>query len=72
MRRSTASQWHLSGTARMGRADDPTAVVDTAGRVHGVGGLRVCDASVMPRVTNGKRPPVPAHCHTPSPTKRAT
>jgi 5-(hydroxymethyl)furfural/furfural oxidase len=34
----------------MGREDDPMAVTDPAGRVRGLGGLRVVDASVMPRV----------------------
>ncbi|MGX9355874.1 choline dehydrogenase [Roseobacteraceae bacterium S113] len=48
-----ASQWHLSGTARMGQATDRGAVVDPDGRVHGVHGLRVVDASIMPSVTNG-------------------
>ena len=48
-----ATQWHLSGTARMGSTHDHGAVVDSEGRVHGVGGLRVVDASVMPHVTNG-------------------
>ena len=47
------SQWHLTSTARMGRAGDPDAVVDAAGRVHGVSGLRVIDASIMPACTNG-------------------
>ncbi|GAC1547719.1 MAG: GMC family oxidoreductase N-terminal domain-containing protein [Beijerinckiaceae bacterium] len=42
--------WHASGTCRMGRADDPHAVVDPAGRVVGVEGLTVADASVMPRL----------------------
>ncbi len=42
--------WHASGTARMGRADDDLAVTDGAGRVHGVAGLRVCDASLMPSI----------------------
>lgn len=39
---------HVSGTCRMGAADDPGAVVDAEGRVHGVTNLRVADASVMP------------------------
>ncbi|WP_433125692.1 GMC family oxidoreductase [Micromonospora sp. CA-240977] len=42
--------WHPVGTARMGPAEDPTAVVDQYCRVRGVGGLRVVDASVMPAV----------------------
>jgi len=39
---------HPCGTARMGSASDPDAVVDSVGRVHGVDGLRVVDASIMP------------------------
>jgi len=39
---------HPCGTARMGSASDTDAVVDAAGRVHGVEGLRVVDASIMP------------------------
>ncbi len=50
---ATTTQWHLSCTARMGSANDPGAVVDPQGRVHGVDGLRVVDASIMPQVTNG-------------------
>ena len=41
---------HAAGTCRMGRPDDPAAVVDTECRVIGVDRLRVCDASVMPDV----------------------
>jgi 5-(hydroxymethyl)furfural/furfural oxidase len=39
---------HVCGTCKMGPVSDPTAVVDTSGRVHGVEGLRVADASVFP------------------------
>ncbi|MDB5653830.1 MAG: glucose-methanol-choline oxidoreductase, partial [Tardiphaga sp.] len=39
---------HVSCTCRMGAADDPKAVVDSVGRVHGIDRLRVIDASVMP------------------------
>jgi len=49
----TATQWHLSCTARMGSSEDKGAVVDPQGRVHGFTGLRVIDASIMPMVTNG-------------------
>lgn len=42
------SGWHVSGTCRMGAADDPLAVLDPRCRVKGVEGLRVVDASVMP------------------------
>ena len=47
-RRFGNTNYHLVGTCRMGRADDPTAVTDDQLRVHGVTGLRVVDASVMP------------------------
>lgn len=45
--------FHPVGTAKMGRDDDPSAVVDTRLRVRGIEGLRVVDASVMPRITSG-------------------
>jgi choline dehydrogenase len=45
--------FHPVGTAKMGKADDPTAVVDHHLRVFGVAGLRVVDASVMPVITSG-------------------
>ena len=43
-----STAYHLIGTARMGPATDRTAVVDDQLRVHGLQGLRVVDASVMP------------------------
>jgi choline dehydrogenase-like flavoprotein len=45
--------FHPVGTAKMGLAQDPLAVLDERLRVHGLGGLRVADASVMPRITSG-------------------
>ena len=48
VRRSVTGVWHPSCTCRMGAADDAMAVTDNQGRVHGMAGLRVCDASVMP------------------------
>ena len=44
---------HQAGTCRMGRANDPLAVVDNGCRVHGVAGLRVADASIMPTLISG-------------------
>lgn len=45
--------FHPVGTTRMGRDDDPMAVVDTRLRVRGVAGLRVVDAGIMPTITSG-------------------
>jgi choline dehydrogenase len=45
--------FHPVGTTRMGRSDDPLAVVDSQLRVRGVAGLRVVDAGVMPTITSG-------------------
>ncbi|MCR2811240.1 MULTISPECIES: GMC family oxidoreductase N-terminal domain-containing protein [unclassified Microbacterium] len=50
IRANLATALHSTGTARMGPADDPDAVVDAHGRVHGVEGLRVADASILPAV----------------------
>jgi choline dehydrogenase len=47
------SAYHPCGTCRMGRRDDPLAVVDEECRVIGVEGLRVADSSIFPQVTNG-------------------
>ena len=53
IRAHVESAYHPCGTARMGRADDPLAVVDPDCRVIGVDGLRVADSSIFPQVTNG-------------------
>jgi choline dehydrogenase len=45
--------FHPVGTCKMGKADDPNAVVDSDLRVLGISGLRVVDASVMPTITSG-------------------
>ena len=45
--------FHPVGTCKMGRANDPMAVVDSQLRVRGVAGLRVVDASIMPTITSG-------------------
>ena len=50
MRRTVSTSQHISGTCKMGPASDPMAVVDQYGRVYGLAGLRVADASVMPDV----------------------
>jgi 5-(hydroxymethyl)furfural/furfural oxidase len=50
VREAAIGVWHASCSCRMGRPDDPMAVVDTQGRVKGVQGLRVVDASIFPVV----------------------
>lgn len=51
VRRRGESAYHPAGSCRMG--GDAEAVVDGMGRVHGIEGLRVVDASIMPRLTTG-------------------
>ena len=50
IRANVSGVWHASGTCRMGHAYDRDAVADPEGRVHGAAGLRVVDASLMPRL----------------------
>jgi choline dehydrogenase len=45
--------FHPVGTARMGLSTDPQSVVDARLRVHGIEGLRIVDASIMPTITSG-------------------
>ena len=51
VRRKANTIYHPCGTCRMGADDD--AVVDPALRVRGITGLRIADASIMPRITSG-------------------
>ena len=53
IRDKVETAYHPSCSCRMGRADDPMAVVDPETRVIGVEGLRVADASIMPSITTG-------------------
>lgn len=48
--RNTGGYWHPSGTCKMGASPDEGAVVDSRGRVYGINGLRVVDASIFPTV----------------------
>ena len=51
VRETCSTVWHPVGTCKMGT--DPMAVVDSELRVHGIGGLRIVDASIMPTITTG-------------------
>jgi len=53
IRAKAESAYHPCGACKMGREDDPMAVVDCETRVIGVQGLRVVDSSVMPSITTG-------------------
>ena len=50
LRRNSVHYFHPVGTCKMGPASDPASVVDATGKVHGVEGLHVVDASIMPAV----------------------
>jgi choline dehydrogenase-like flavoprotein len=53
VRRQVLTAYHPVGTCKMGPASDKLAVVDARLRVHGIDGLRVADASVMPNIIGG-------------------
>jgi choline dehydrogenase-like flavoprotein len=53
VRATATTTYHPVGTCPMGPASDPMAVVDPQLRVHGVAGLRVADASIMPDIIGG-------------------
>ena len=53
IRRKAETIYHPVGTCHMGTGNEPDAVVDAELRVHGIEGLRVVDASVMPQIVSG-------------------
>jgi choline dehydrogenase len=53
VREHAESAYHPCGSCRMGRRDDPMAVVDPETRVIGVDNLRLADSSIFPLITNG-------------------
>ncbi|MEN8243399.1 MAG: GMC family oxidoreductase N-terminal domain-containing protein [Thermodesulfobacteriota bacterium] len=53
LRRTVFGDWHPTSTCKMGSNEDPLAVTDEQGRVYGVDGLRVVDASIMPEIPSG-------------------
>ena len=53
LRQTAGAAYHPAGTCKMGPESDGMAVVDQQCRVHGIEGLRVADASVMPRLVSG-------------------
>jgi len=53
IRANVESAYHPCGACRMGRRDDPMAVVDPDLKVIGVEGMRVADSSIFPRIVNG-------------------
>ena len=53
LEKAVDTQWHLTCTAKMGSETDPMAVTAPDGKVYGINGLRIVDASIMPQVTNG-------------------
>ena len=56
VKKAAETTYHPVGTCKMG--SDPMAVVDAQLRVHGIAGLRVADASIMPTPTSARHPAV--------------
>ncbi|RXG50764.1 Glucose dehydrogenase [FAD, quinone] [Armadillidium vulgare] len=54
IRHHTLVGLHAVGTSKMGPTDDSSSVIDPELRVHGIAGLRVVDASIMPKIVTGK------------------
>ena len=52
-RRSVKTNYHPSGTAKMGADSDKMAVLDSKMRVRGIKNLRICDLSAMPNINSG-------------------
>jgi choline dehydrogenase len=52
VRSTTSTTWHVCGTCKMGGEGNPMAVVDQRGKVRGLEGLYVADASVMPEIVS--------------------
>ena len=48
IRQNVTTMHHISGTCKMGPSSDDQAVVNQFGKVHGIDGLRIADASIMP------------------------
>ena len=48
--RNVGIYWHPACSCHMGPSSDPEAVVDAGGKVHGLEGLYICDASIFPRI----------------------
>ena len=64
VRKTVKTDYHPAGTCRMGSDGDPDAVVDSRLRVRGIDGLRVVDASIMPKlVTANTNAPTMAIAH---------
>jgi len=53
VRNRVQTLYHPIGTCSMGKADNPLAVLDTQLKVRGTLSLRVCDASVYPKLVSG-------------------